>query len=98
MDDHARLISIRYEDLASYPQETLTEAMNLSGLAPEEQQLDAEVPGRDRGPQHARFSELSKPVDSSSVGRCKTELSSAEIRTCVRIAGRELRAFGYPDR
>jgi hypothetical protein len=45
--------------------------------------------------QKIHFQKLSKPIQSGSQGRWKTEMTSAEIKQFHAIAGKELLRLGY---
>ncbi|MDH5694325.1 MAG: sulfotransferase [Gammaproteobacteria bacterium] len=90
-----RLITIRYEDLASQAEAPLNTVMQHLGVELESAQLDATQYGSDSRAALQEFKRLSSAITPSTVGRWQEEMSSSEKDAFSKIAGTQLRAFGY---
>jgi hypothetical protein len=89
------VITIKYEELTNDPQGILTIVMQKLGLQFEEQQLETTSRTNDKRATYKHFFKLNEPVNNSSQGRWKSELSDKDILTFNKIAAKELNYFGY---
>jgi len=95
----ARLVDIRYEDFVENPERHLSALMTSLGmeLECENAQLDVAARRMDQRSKTAAFGKLGHPIDQSSVGRWKCDLSSSEVAEFERIASPELKALDYTE-
>lgn len=90
-----RIRLMRYEDLAANPMESLARLMEFLDLELEPAQLETRNTAADARSSHKAFDRLSKPINSSTVGRWRDEMSEAEIRQYTKISGSALSRLGY---
>lgn len=94
---------VRYEDLVTVPEQTLTNLCNFLGLDDAPAMLDyaktipARVPAATR---ETLWPLLNKPLEASQAGRWRDGLSPAQAGVIERVAGPVLRNLGYdvPER
>ena len=96
MSGHPRLLTLRYEDLARDAPRELARTMRFLALEAESEQLDPARFGSHKRGRREEFLLLRSPISDGRVGRFRAELSAAELRAFERVAGRQLRAHGYP--
>lgn len=97
MRGNPRLATVRYEDFVRDPRRELDRVMGFLELEREDQQLDPRRFGNDKRGDREEFRLLRSPVSDHRVGRWLLELTSAERKEFVRVAGRPLAAYGYLD-
>ena len=91
-----RLHTVRYEDLAADPHETLKRIMEFVKLPYQASQGDVDQYSRTSSMRKRDVHQnLAKPINSRSVGRWREELSSEENREFCAIAGSTLRKYEY---
>ncbi len=91
----ANYYEIFYEELASNPESELQNLMTFLNLDFQEQQLDPAYLSADKRSNNEVFKRLKEPINPSSVGRWRNELSEYEKRVFVKIAGKELKKKNY---
>jgi omega-hydroxy-beta-dihydromenaquinone-9 sulfotransferase len=90
--DHARVATVRFEDLASDPEAALRKVCDRIGLDFDPAMLD--VPRVGSSHEHDKPDE--KGIDSTAAGRWKHGgLTRTEIAVCQRIAGESMQKHGY---
>lgn len=90
------ILDVRYETLTDEPKATLDNVMAFLSEEFEPQQLSVESRAQDKRASIGRFSKLSRPIDSSSQGRWREELTAKKIDAFQQIAGEQLQQIGYP--
>lgn len=95
LEDSDFIYTFRYEDFCSDAESTMCDCMRFLNLELEPSQLDAKNFGNDPRASVSHFSRLKEKVDTSSVERWRGELTKQECDQFERIAGSELRHFGY---
>ena len=94
-----RWVTIRYEDLVSSPQKTLSPALDRWGLAWDDAMLAFHVANRNQQLEPIETSEwktlVSEPVTDSQVGRYRTRLTETEISVLQEAGRHTLEQFGY---
>lgn len=88
--------SVKYENLVAEPISELSHLMRFLELEFQKNQIDPRFLKKDKRSLRKDFSKLNQPIDSSSCGRYKKELSSEENRIFLEIAGKEIEILGYP--
>ena len=93
MVERAQFLTVRYEDLVSNTTVELDRVINFLQIAPRvyQSKLDFQL-GDDRMPHH---SNLSKPVNTNSIGRWKNFFSRKELERIESIIGPILIKMGY---
>ena len=89
---------VRYEDLASQPEETLRRvcAFIHEAYTPAMLTMDGAPEHRDTGG-NSSFGQIQPgAISTSAIGRFRKVLSSSEIAFIQMWAGRDMEAFGYP--
>lgn len=92
---HPRVYDISYEELTAKTEPTLTKIMDFLGDEMVASQLDCNQRKSDQRSKQSEFSKLAKPVDTTSIGRWRTELSNKEVVKYEQIAKKELQEMGY---
>ena len=90
-----KCIWIKYEDLVTNPEATLKIIMKRMGEEMEPAQLDVKKRAEDSRAGRKNFQKLGKEIDTSSIGRWKNEISSAEASAVVAVCRDEMQSFGY---
>jgi hypothetical protein len=93
-----RILDVKYEMLTDEPESTMREVMAFLGEAFDPQQIAPNSRGKDRRAETEKFGRLSGPIDSSSQGRWRNELTVSEKATFREIAGVQLQQAEYPLR
>jgi len=89
------VITIKYEDLAKSPKDTVVNLMDQLGLNFEIDQLDSMRRTSDPRSKSKQFTKLNDRINDSSIGRQREELGSKEINEFNRIAGKQLMRYDY---
>jgi hypothetical protein len=95
VDDHKSLFQVKYEDLAANPERSLAALLSSLGLEYHQNMFQPSAISADPRSSKFVFRKLNEPINSSSVGRWKSEMSPAEINEFHRIALKSLVANGY---
>jgi len=91
-----RLYNIRYEDLVSNPAEEIRRLMQFVGFEFEDQQVSVQHYSKVSSLKKIEVHQnLDKPINTSSVGRWKHELSKCEQQEFSAVAGDALKTWGY---
>lgn len=90
-----RILNVAYEQLTENPSVVLEEIMNFIDLSAEESQLSSTRISNDKRSDLKEFKRLREPINSSSVGRWRIELTNEEIQDFSKIAGEVLVHCGY---
>jgi hypothetical protein len=90
---------VDYERLTSHPADELREIIEFLQLPWSDGMLqfhdqDLSIYRQPMG--HLSANQVNKPINSSSVGRWKHQLTSEEVRVFESVAGDTLMAMGYP--
>lgn len=93
--DNKKLLTVKYEELVSEPWLWIPRIMNFINLEAEEVQFDSTFIGKDNRANLNIFRRLREPINSSSVNRWTSELTSFEIEQFEKIAAKELIFYGY---
>jgi protein-tyrosine sulfotransferase len=93
--DNKKLLTVKYEELVSEPWLWIPRIMNFINLEAEEVQFDSTFIGKDNRANLNIFRRLREPINSSSVSRWTSELTSFEIEQFEKIAAKELIFYGY---
>ncbi len=96
-DSHPNVTRLTYEEFVESPHAVLSRIMLALGLSPQEKQLDTYAIGLDVRSERQEFARLSQPIQTTSVGRWKEELTTAEVQTFNLYAGKVLAELGYPS-
>ncbi|MEL4895240.1 sulfotransferase family protein [Crocosphaera sp. Alani8] len=91
------ILDVQYETLASQPETTIKAMMSFIGENYHPQQLEPAKYSNNAITKIKTtvFAKLSSKINDSSIQRHKKELSQQEIETFNKIAGQQLRHFGY---
>lgn len=89
-----RVLELRYENLASDPEGAMRAVLEHVGEPWDEAVLHHAEHRHDLSTDTGA-ERLSRPVDSSAIGRWRERLSRNDLETVVRVAGDALRALGY---
>lgn len=90
-----RVLTIRYEEMVSRPGIVLQGIMDYIGLDLEKPQLDSVAIGNDHRAKDPNFRRLGQPINGSSIGRWRQELSCREVQKFEATAGELLTRYGY---
>lgn len=90
-----RIFDLRYEDLASHPEENLSSLMTFLGEALEPSQLDPSSLASDKRSNRQVFERLKEPISPKTVGQWKQDLFEAEVKDFELIAKEQLRQCRY---
>ena len=93
--DNSNLYTLKYEEFTETPYPELEKLMIFLGCHMMEKQLDPESYGNDKRANSENFKRLNEKINTSSVARWRKELDKDEKSTFLRIAGHELKAYGY---
>lgn len=95
----SRYLELRYEQLIQQPEQQLQRVCDFLGepmdrcMLDYHEDADAAIPPERR----AWHQRVGRPVDSSRIGRWKTDLTRRQRRTLKKIAGDLLEELGYTD-
>ncbi len=93
-----RLLTVQYEQLVAFPAEQVARVMKFLGKEFENDQIKVKIYSATTGLMHTdQHRNLGEPISTRSVGRWRDELSEQEQAAFFRIAGVDLRSFGYLD-
>lgn len=87
--------TLKYETLVKAPSEEISKLMDYLNLDFQDAQLDTSFRAKDRRSNREQFKRLSQNINSSSVGRYKSDMSQDEIQTFNRISKDVLKYYGY---
>ena len=91
--------TIRYEDLVSSPEKTLSPVLHMWGMKWDDEMLSFHVSNRNQQLEPIETSEwktlVSEPVTDSQVGRFRAKLSDEEIAALEKAGRHTLEQFGY---
>jgi len=90
-----QILDVKYERLVEEPETIMQKVMAFLGEAFDPQQITPQSRGEDRRAESEKFARLSEPIDSSSQGRWREELTEKEVESFHRIAGEQLQQTGY---
>ncbi|MGI0025761.1 MAG: sulfotransferase family protein, partial [Nitrososphaera sp.] len=96
--EQGKLLEIRYEDLVLDSEETLRRITGFLGVPYVPVMVnhqDADHTLFKNPYNHASIKQVIHPINASSIGRYKRDLSEGQVATFERIAGAELLALGY---
>jgi len=91
-------IEIRYEDLVSQPEVTIQSVCLFLNVKYEPRMLTSEDLAMNMGdvPFLSEHREVTKPINTSNIGKASDYLSAQDKEILEAIIGRELELFGYP--
>ena len=91
-----QMTTVRYEDLTAEPAETLSQLMEFVNLPFEDAQIDPSVYSTTSTMKKREVHKnLSKSINTKSQQRWRSDLSKADQRTFIRIAGGTLESHDY---
>jgi hypothetical protein len=92
---HPRVYTLPYEKLVSDPHETIAAVMKFLNASPVDDQADPNVLGLDDRANRQVFAKLREPINPSSVGRWREELSTSKSNQFAAVARDALLLLGY---
>ncbi len=97
-NQNSNLLTITYENLSSFPKESVTKIMKFLNLKFEEHQLDSNMYKDDPRAKLSQFQKLNSKIEPSSVNRWEKELSDEEKKDFLYLARNELLYFKYAEK
>lgn len=94
--NHPKILDMSYEEFTKSPESSLKKVLHFIGLDYQPGLLDANTYGKYYRAANPNFKKLSEPINTSSLGRWRTELTSEEVARFEKVAGHQLQALGYP--
>lgn len=95
LGQHPQIMDITYEELTGKPWETSKQIMNFLGEDFLEEQINPKYYSNTNLLKIKGHDQLSKPINSASIGRWREKMTSQEIAVFNRIAGKQLKGLGY---
>jgi hypothetical protein len=90
-------ITLRYEDLLSYPREELQKLCRFIGEDFEEGMLDTSSTGKQLNSQNVPWkAKASQPIDTSKIATWRNTLTRGENQLAEAVLGDLLEVYGYP--
>ena len=89
------VLTIKYEDLVSKPNDVIPKVMNFLDLETEPCQTDHTKIANDQRARKKEFAKLQQPINTSSINRWASTLNKKEVDVFSKIAGDQLRHYGY---
>ena len=89
------LLNVLYEDIVEKPEHHISTLMNFINLEIEPNQCNPIHISNDKRAEQKEFSQLNKPINTSSVARWINDLSEDELNTFNQLANNELIRYGY---
>jgi len=93
--NNSNIIDIKYEDLINEPKEILADLMKSINLSFDQNQIDPKNYGNTKLTKEKSHEKIAQAINNSSQYRWKSELTNYEIQNFQKIAGKELKRFGY---
>ena len=87
--------TVRYEDFTTDPEKHLGSLMDFLGYELEPAQFELTQEKVDARSAHEQHQRLAQPINNSTVGRWRAELTDDENQAFVAVAGEQLKAYGY---
>lgn len=92
-ENHGKFLEVRYEDLVSSPDKTISKVISFLGVSPVDySEVGVDMLGDGLSIHHKN---LSSPVTNNSVGRWKTALSEDGKKLVLKLLSKDLKRRGY---
>lgn len=93
--NNKKIFDVKYEELTSNPKDILEKIMRYLGASMQYQQLSNTKIAEDKRSGFTEHQNLKNPINTSSQGRWRNEMTMHEKELFWRIAGKELERIGY---